>query len=231
MDSDDRLLRFLAEMVHPVVRADEEEARELVELTNSHLRRDGWCLTETGQISGRPVYAPAEVTSARLPTVPATVNVFESGYVDRQIKRMNSAIDTDPELAIGSAKEWLETLCKTVLDEKGLPLPDELPGLLRQALDVLAIEPPKVADPGRAAAAMRRLLGNLSGLGQSIAEVRNACGTGHGQRAGTGDLDPLLARVVVGAAITLGTFIVERHRVAAIPPVVSPPPSDDEIPF
>ncbi len=53
---DGTLLRFLAEVVHPEVRADESEARELVVAFNALLRRDGWQLVEESTVSGRPVY-------------------------------------------------------------------------------------------------------------------------------------------------------------------------------
>ncbi len=40
--SDDELLKFLCETVHPVVRPDEEEAQIMVSTYNIHLRKDGW---------------------------------------------------------------------------------------------------------------------------------------------------------------------------------------------
>jgi hypothetical protein len=40
----------------------------------------------------------------------------DSAYSSRQVTRMEEAIESDPELAIGTAKEFIETMCKTILD-------------------------------------------------------------------------------------------------------------------
>src|SRR2546423_1641762 len=49
-------MRLLAETVHPAVRPDPDEARELVETLNRKLGPDGWMLAEAKQMSGRPVH-------------------------------------------------------------------------------------------------------------------------------------------------------------------------------
>ena len=54
---DQVFLKFIAEMVHPVVRPDLAEAKSLVDLFNENLRPDGWELVEAKQISGRPVFS------------------------------------------------------------------------------------------------------------------------------------------------------------------------------
>src|SRR5229473_5010206 len=46
-------LRFLCEMVHPVVRPDRNEAVRLVQHFNDQLRREGWNLVEEEKIAGR----------------------------------------------------------------------------------------------------------------------------------------------------------------------------------
>ena len=52
----DRFIRFLEEIVHPVVRPDTDEARVLVNELNDLIRRDGVALTEAGKIGKRPVW-------------------------------------------------------------------------------------------------------------------------------------------------------------------------------
>ena len=53
---DDAFLRFLCEMLHPVVRPDATEAERLRQMFNQFLRKDGFELAERTRISGRPVY-------------------------------------------------------------------------------------------------------------------------------------------------------------------------------
>lgn len=56
-DSDDALLRFLAEMLHPAVRTDLAEVERLRAFLNSVLIHDGYEIAQTGDISGAPVFA------------------------------------------------------------------------------------------------------------------------------------------------------------------------------
>ena len=41
-------------------------------------------------------------------------------YIAQQITRMEAAVLNDPALAIGTAKELVETCCKTILKERGI---------------------------------------------------------------------------------------------------------------
>lgn len=55
-DSDDALVRFLAEMLHPAVRTDLTEVEELRVFLNSVLIHDGYEIAQAGDISGAPVF-------------------------------------------------------------------------------------------------------------------------------------------------------------------------------
>jgi hypothetical protein len=55
-DSDDALLRFLAEMLHPAVRTDPAEVGDLRTFFNSVLIHDGYEIAQTGDISGAPLF-------------------------------------------------------------------------------------------------------------------------------------------------------------------------------
>jgi hypothetical protein len=207
---DERLLRFLEKMLHPTVRPDTKEVLELVQLLNSHLVHDGWHLVKTSEMSGRPIFE-ARQTSHVNPIIPS-VDDFGSAYVKKQIDRAQRNIEQDPELAIGSAKELIETTCKTILTRLGQPLKEDLPALVRATLDHLSIDLTGVHDLARAQNAVRRLLGSLSGLGAGVAEVRNAVGTGHGRDASAGDIQSMYARLTVNATATLVTFMMDRFR-------------------
>lgn len=86
--SDEELLRFLVETVHPVVRSDAEEGRAMVRRYNSVLTRDGWELREAGEMAGRPVF--------RAHRIDGRVVVFEepTGWtrVDRQIQQARAGL-------------------------------------------------------------------------------------------------------------------------------------------
>lgn len=212
---DETFLRFLAEMVHPIVRPDGDEATALVKFFNQNLGADGWEIAARGEVSGKTIYAArrlVEGAAFALRQVQSVGQAIGADYLNQQITRMETAVQRGPELAIGTAKEFLETLCKTILQNAGVTPPnDELPALIRTALDQLKLDFRGATDPARAERAVARLLGNLSGLGSAIGEVRNALGSGHGKAASMAVVDPLYARLVVGSAATLGVFLFEAY--------------------
>jgi hypothetical protein len=127
---------------------------------------------------------------------------------------MESAVNTDPELAIGTAKEFLETVCKTILSERGIAYaPDEkLSKLVRSTIKELDLLPDSLLTAQQAAESVRVLLMNLAAIGHHLAELRNPFGTGQGKEATHSGLEPRHARLAVGAASTLGVFLFECHR-------------------
>ncbi|WP_282777451.1 abortive infection family protein [Nocardia sp. CC201C] len=214
--SDEKLLQFLAMTVHPVVRPDRDEVHKIVDIYNRHLRMDGWELAEAAQISGRPVFAARSAL-----TVPGTVRQItqhvaagDMDYIAKQITRMETAVDNDPELAIGTAKELVETTCKTVLEAIGVQVEKkwDVPQLLRETTKQLQLAPDTVAATTAAADSIKRVLGSLGNIAVGVAELRNSYGTGHGKTNGTGGLGPRHARLVVGAASTLSVFLFETYN-------------------
>jgi hypothetical protein len=55
-----------------------------------------------------------------IPHVKQIAAEFDANHMGEQIPRMESAVDTDPALAVGSAKELVETCCRTVLNQRGI---------------------------------------------------------------------------------------------------------------
>lgn len=212
---DETFLNFLAETVHPRVRPDAEEARRLAESYNRHLRPDGYELIAVSEISGRPVYAAHGVLS--VPTSLREVEratIGDRSYLARQITRMETSIEDDPELAIGTAKELIETTCKTILEHRGMT-PDrnwDVPRLMKEAAKELELTPEGVSDGARGAGTIRRILGSLASVVGGTAELRNHYGSGHGRGPGAVGLEPRHARLVVGAASTLAIFLFETFE-------------------
>lgn len=75
--------------------------------------------------------------------------------------------------------------------------------------DVLVVLPEDVLDPVRAEAILKRLLGNLSGLCGTMAELRNAYGSGHGKADGFVGLGKMHPSLAVTTACALAAFILE----------------------
>lgn len=218
MNGDDEiLLRFLAETVHPVVRPDVTESRRIVQLYNQYLRNDGFELAEKTRISGKPIYIGRFLGTSTIPGLSSAKEVLSGAdlvYVAQQITRMEAAVANDPGLAIGTAKELVETCCKTILSERGITpdKSDDLPQLVKKTVKELRLTPADVPDGAKAAETIRVLLSNLATITNGIAELRNRYGTGHGKEATSKGLGTRHAKLAVGAASTLAVFLAETHK-------------------
>ena len=218
MNGDDEiLLRFLAETVHPIVRSDVTESHRLVQLYNQFLRNDGFELSEKSRISGKPIYIGRNIGTASMPGMKSAKEVLSSTdlvYVAQQITRMEAAVNNDPSLAIGTAKELIESCCKTILSERGIAIgnSDDIPKLVKATVKELKLTPKDIPDEAKAADSIRKLLSNLATVASSVAELRNKHGTGHGKEGSVKGLSPRHAKLAVGAASTLAVFLVETHR-------------------
>jgi hypothetical protein len=133
--------------------------------------------------------------------------------LQRQVTRLQNAAESDPALAIGTAKELVETVCKTILEQRNVDFPDDADiGLLvKETRKALGLIPESVPSAAKGAETVRRLLSNLGNVAQGLGELRNLYGTGHGKSGASRGLSPRHARLAVGAAATLATFLLETH--------------------
>lgn len=139
---------------------------------------------------------------------------LDANHLAEQIRRMEDSVETDPSLAIGTAKELIETCCKTILSERGQEIsgtPD-IPTLTKATLKELNLVPEGVPNAARGADVIKRILSNLSTIGHGLAELRGLYGTGHGQHGSTAGLTTRHAKLAVGAASTLAVFLLETHE-------------------
>lgn len=210
---DETLLRLLSEIVHPLVRSDAHEAAHIVDVFNEILAADGFEIVERTRVSGHIVYG-ARRRYAVAPLLAKAKKIAEelsSGYVLQMITRMETAIDSDPALAIGTAKEFVESICKGILVERGqIPTGQEnLPLLVKMARAEL-----ELMQSADASDAERRMLAGLGQITQSVAELRSKWGTGHGHHPATSGPDLPLARLSVNCATALGIYLFEVHSQA-----------------
>lgn len=214
---DEVFLRFLCETIHPVVRPDVTEAERLCQLYNQYLKNDCFQLAEKTRMSGKPVYVGRYVGLPSAPGIAVARDALsgaDAGYVAQQITRMEAAVQNDPGLAIGTAKELVETCCTTILLERGVEIPrnPDLQQLVKLTSRQLELTPADIPERAKASATIKRLLSNLATITQAIAELRNQYGTGHGKEATARGLSSRHAKLAVGAASTLAVFLVETHR-------------------
>lgn len=213
---DEEFLRFLCEMLHPVVQPQAKEVDRILNILNEHLAKDGWEIREQMQISERPVFAAFRCLWSDIHTSEAARVVsqaMDAEYVSRQITRMQSTLTSEPDVAIGTAKEFVETICKTILREREILYDpsEKMPRLVKQVAAILALIPQDVAGEAKATETVKRLLSNLGSVSDGLAELRNLHGTGHGKEANAKGLESRHARLAVGSATALAVFLLETH--------------------
>jgi hypothetical protein len=174
------------------------------------IERDGFKF-EGGKLNSIARHHSLERISA------ATVS-FDLPELQRQIQRMHSAIEDDPGLAIGTAKELVESVCKTILDSRNIAYPSDadISALVKDARKALGLIPDSIPNAAKGAESIRRLLSNLANVAQGLSELRNLYGTGHGKVGAAKGLSPRHARLAVGSAAALATFLFETHLERAI---------------
>lgn len=178
--------------------------REFAKLTRC-LVRDGF------EYSDGRIVAKAQNLGVR--ELAETASGLDSKILRRQIERIRNAIDEDPDLAIGTAKELVETTCNTILADFGVSSKQDwdLTRLVKETRGVLNLVPEDIPDSAKGADSIKRILGNLGQISQGIAELRNLYGTGHGKDGKFKGVGPRHARLAVGCATTLATFLFETH--------------------
>lgn len=128
--------------------------------------------------------------------------------LNRHAGRIRRGIQNDAEQAIGSAKELVETVLKSIVGVEGERANQDMTALVKDARRELGLDGDQslVGKPGEET--IRRTLSNLGQIVQGLAEVRNLYGTGHG-RYKSKALDEAHARLMVNSSITLATFFLE----------------------
>lgn len=182
------------------------EAKQTIKDLLRRMERDGYRYE-----NGRFVVLPHR-QSPLVKAIQDHAAVFDLDGLHRQIERLATAAETDPALAVGTAKELVETVCKTILEDRGVtPGNDDLPKLVRAVAKELSLLPDSVSEKAKGSDVIRRVLSNLGQVAQGLAELRNLYGTGHGRSARAKGVQPRHAKLAIGSAATLAVFLLETH--------------------
>lgn len=215
--TDEAFLDFLAATVGPRTERDLGALKEIVATYNEALRPVGFEIyVKATAVGGAAVYGWRETGGHHVPTAHrlAGPDFADRTVLSQHLQRIERDIDSDPAAAIDSSKNLIESLCKVVLDDRGVEYSDrdELPGLFRKVLDELGISAESVPDSTRGSEAVRKMLRTLSTTVQAIAEARNAIGDGHGA-ATASPAEPRHARLAFNATVTVSEFVVDTWKV------------------
>lgn len=211
--SDQEFLRFLAEMLHPLVRG-QKEVDELLTEFNDALRPDGYELYVAESVSGRPIFAGRERTSfhgarpdLRLGDRPV---LTDHAVLHEYLDRLNDGLARDPAGTIAAAKELVESLCKIILEKSGETYQpgEDLPTLYKRVSGLLRLKADSVPASARGSATTQMILRALVTTVQGLGELRNELGHGHGRSTSS----PALTRhahLAVNSVVTICEFLLD----------------------
>ncbi|KIP53824.1 MULTISPECIES: abortive infection family protein [Leucobacter] len=145
---------------------DDDNAADIATL-RSAFAHVGWSLTEEGRLE-------------RLGAI--DLETGGRAALDEQLARLRRNID-DPAAALGFAKELLEAVMKFVIEGSGMPLPKnpKWPMLIHLSFDRLNFEFKVVDDSVPGATAVRAIYQSAKTVIESVNDLRNDHGTGHGR--------------------------------------------------
>lgn len=215
--STENFLRFLCETVHPIVRPSRDDAVKLVSDYNDQLRPAGWEIAEQERIGGRPRfdYRPVGSNNDRMMTRGrAVADAMDAGAMAREIDRLERSVNDDPDLAIGTAKELVESCCKTILSKYGVPFSksSDINDLTKLTLKQLQLVPDGIPEQAKGAKNIKVILSSLSQLTNNLAQLRGLYGTGHGPNGDYRGLQPRHARLAAAGAIAFVDFVADTYR-------------------
>lgn len=112
----------------------------------------------------------------------------------------------DPDGAITSARALIESVCKHILDEAGVPYEDkfDIPKLYRVTAEELNLAPSQQTE-----AILRQVTGGCSAVVEGIGAMRNALGDAHGKGQSSARPESRHAELAVNLAGSLALFLIE----------------------
>ena len=207
----DGLKKLIENVVDPrEYRLDPDQNFRTVQWLNEALCPDGFELRMT---NGRWRLFTAASGQAVTEQLDKKISALDFDSVKVDFERALSQSENDPEDAVTSACSLVESVCKCILEDMGLPLPSNLD--VQHLSDSLAKElnlSPARQDIGPD---IKQILGGLKSTAAGIGSLRTHSGDAHGRGKSQTRIDSRIARLAIHAASTLALFYIEtwqRHH-------------------
>ncbi len=210
---DNIFIKVLTDSLHPMIYNNSLDILNLIDIYNNALNVDGFEVYISDRISNLPVYSIREITlSTQLSTNKEIIKSYlNSDYIRTKTKTMVDALPHDTDLAIGTAKELIETICKSILTAKGVPISKEwdFPRLFKEMSSrVISLDLTDVENPESAKKSLQQVLGGLNSIIHGVAELRNAYGSGHGKDMQFRGLPSVYANFVVSVVSDIAVLVL-----------------------
>ncbi|KRN04063.1 hypothetical protein FC86_GL000594 [Holzapfeliella floricola DSM 23037 = JCM 16512] len=144
-------------------------------------------------------------------------DILKIEFIEKLVNNMFENAEENPEEAIGKAKELLESVMKTILDNERVTYSNniDMKKLLKKISNLLKLSADSISQKELPQELQKCAFGVISGLNQSIngiIELRNKFGSGHGKSAKNKPaIPPRYAHLVIGSTYTAVTFLLETY--------------------
>lgn len=215
---DDIFIRFLCELIHPLVRTDRAEVGQLLVLFNECLEEDDWEIVATKRRRSGPVFEGRRREMLKRPTEAMDLDAYQRladpQVVREHLRRIDRDLKSDPSGAIGSSKELVESVLKLILDDYDVAYGkgDDLMDLYKKVQRALKLNSEAVPENRKGSEAAVKTLRALVTTIQSLAELRNQIGSGHGRTRRS----PALTRhgrLAFNTSVALVEFLLDTWHV------------------
>ena len=134
--------------------------------------------------------------------------------VQRDLERAMASASHDPEDAVTAACSVIESVCRSILVELEVGLPDkrDILSLYRAVKESLALSPSHGDLPTEVADDVRQVLSGLHTVVQGIGALRTHAGDAHGREHGFRRIDARIARLAIHSASAAALFIIETWQ-------------------
>lgn len=191
--------------------SDLERHQAVIDYLNARLSYDGLELQRVG--SSVRLGTPGRSSSV-VDALANAIVVIDFDTVRRDLDRALTSAEQDPEDAVTSACSVVESVCRSVLIELGLPLPQkkDIQGLYQAIREPLGLTPDKPGVPDEIAGDVRTILGGLNSIVNGVGSLRTHGGDAHGRERGYRRIDSRIARLAIHSASTVSLFLVETWQ-------------------
>lgn len=208
----DTLRRIVEAAVNPVDFIDDpDRGNAVIEYMNARLVFDQMALRKRGtKVELVDAQSNAPVVSA-LSEALAPIN-FDT--VTRDLDRALANADDDPEDSVTSACSVIESVCRSIIVELGVPMPPkkDIQSLYKTVRDELGLNP-GAAFRDEIADDVRTVLSGLASCVQGVGSLRTHGGDAHGRERGfSRRIDARIARLAIHSASAAALFLIETWQ-------------------
>lgn len=207
-ENPEAIIKLIEQVADPREYLDCPEKTEVVVgYLNVCLRIDGY---ELRPFKGKYKLFALGNASALTDTLAGVAKELDFDSVSADFERAITQAEQDPEDAITAACASLESVCKCILDELGVPYPpkQDIAGLAQAVEEQLNLSPGRTdIEPD-----IKRILGGLVNVSRGIGALRTHCGDAHGRGKKTSRVDARIARLAIHSASTVALFFIETWQ-------------------